>query len=550
MFYILPFLFLTLFPSSWKNNRRKIGFIVEQIGRFVFGVVYYFLMFYLFLLDKNPIVMFSAFAFVLIPLLIWDGIRLQNDRMSVVVVGVGILFAFVWLFMAFIYPFTWSKEKYELVKGTTVSEPQESVDITHIPVVPLKYAQYKGDKLLGSIQNYSYYAIGEYTIQKIDNHLYWVAPVEYQGYFASRKAGYTPGYIKVDAENENAEAVLVDKYKMVYTASAYFSNDVMRHVRKQYPDLILMEASFEPMEDGTPTFAVTYGHYYKYRNVDVVDGVIIVNPMTGEMKKYSIKDMPAYVDQVFPGYVAEDYNHFFGELKLGFWNSLFAQTGVHVPTTWETGNEVTGVFDANGEFQWFTDHTTADSSGASMVGYSLMDGRSGKFVYYNGANGFLNGSAAIEVVNKSFVKENWIGDQPVLYQIYGEETWVIPVLDGNGLYRELAIVHAKSGDIVHDKDKNVAFNKYKSILAKNGGKGVPTNVSDAKQVNGTVSRISIGTEQVFVLLQNQQKIFVMDLGAFPYSRFIKEGDQLEVEYADNNEVQVTVTKLINNSLKR
>lgn len=53
--------------------------------------------------------------------------------------------------------------------------------------------------------------------------------------------------------------------------------DLMRHVRKSFPDKILYDASFEPDEAGKPYFAVSSGRYAKYRSGKIVEGVILVD---------------------------------------------------------------------------------------------------------------------------------------------------------------------------------------------------------------------------------------------------------------------------------
>ena len=561
IFWLIPLLFLTLNPITWKknlNNDNRGMFIFIQVVRFIIGASYAFLINYLFLVDKTPTALYSHVSWIVGILLIVDFFLWSEEGSLLQIVNgvIGLVLVVSFLYMTIIYPHTIYGELFSLVQGEVKEERLESMDIEHIPVVPLEYAKYKGEKVLGQVKNYSFYEVGHYSKQKIDNELYWVAPIVFEGYFSSRKAGTIPGYIKVSAEDEKRQPELVTGYEMKYVPSAYFGNNLYRIVRKKYPEIVIMEASFEPDENGKPYYAVTYGHYKNYRNGHKVDGVIMFDPVTGKMKDYKMDEVPDFVDQTIPLDVAEDYNIYYGEYKHGFKNRFFTKRDIHSPTGWESGEEVVGVFGPNGRMYWFTDHTTSSNESTSMVGYSLMDARSGEFTYYIGSRGYLNGYAALEAVNKSFEKDKWFGTQPILYNIYGQDTWVIPVIDGNGLLRSISLVHAESGSVTYSSNKRKLFEQYKNMLATNQIKSdnIPTNISELKEIEGTVLRVEkISTPEgtiVKVLLIDSDKIFNIDGDLIPYSLFTKEGDRVSIKYIDNEESNVTVREFKNNTINK
>ncbi|MBB6218763.1 hypothetical protein HNQ80_004938 [Anaerosolibacter carboniphilus] len=555
LFLLIPLLFLNLNPAAWRENLQngnRTSFLIIQAIRFAAGVLYYLFIDYLLLVDQTVSGFVAYMALPLGILFIVDGFLLQGRNLVHGFTGVLVILFFFGA--TFIYPFTVYKDLYQIVDAQESNGKLENTDRNHIIVVPLQYAQYKGEKLLGQLNNYSFYDIGEYSIQKIDNQLYWVAPVEYGGYFASRKAQHVEAYLKISAEDMNATAELADGFKMKYIPSAYFGDHLYRRVRKQYPSLLLLEASFEPDENGKPYYAVSYGHYELYRRGSIVDGVILVDPENGEMKKYPKKDVPEFVDQIIPADVAYRHNIYYGEYKEGFMNRIFTHKGIHSPTQWDDGDEVVGIFSTDGRMQWFTDHTTLDNQSTSMVGFSMMDAKTGKLTYYTGAKGFLNGFAALEVVNKTFAKEAWSGVQPVLYSIYDQITWVVPVIDQNGLLRRIALVHGETGKIAYGENKKELFEVYKLMLATNQiqTNTIPTDLAVTKNVQGTVQRVSIlpdGDMTVKLLLHGQDKIFNANGKLFPYAAFTQSGDQVLLEYIDNDEVETTVKGFENLSLK-
>ncbi|AFH60411.1 hypothetical protein ACVNS2_06915 [Paenibacillus caseinilyticus] len=467
----------------------------------------------------------------------------------------GGLLMLLWLFLAFVYGITTADDKFQAAHAEVRDAKMEQIDIKHIPSVPKTFAKYKGDKMLGQVPNFSYYQMGDYSIQKIDNELVWVAPVEYNGFFKSLSANTVTAYVKISAEDENAPAELMSGYAMKYVPSGYFSGNIYRHIRADYPSAVLFEASFEPKDDGSPVYVVPYGHYEKYRNVPYVDGVFLVDPESGTIEQYGTDQVPAFVDQVIPASIADTYNTYFGKYKHGYLNTLFGKRDLHMPTTWEEGDEVVAVFDQEGNMSWFTDHTTLDETSKSLVGYSLINARSGKFTYYGGqtvsSSGLANGSAAINSVNKTFLKDQWTGASPTLYNIYGEETWFVPVTDGNGLLRELALVNAKNPQILaHHKNKASAFASYKNLLVSFGsGQMDPTGSAQQKEIQGRIVRVSFVSEgadlRVKWMMDNSDKVFVVLESQYPYAGFLQAGDQVRVQYVDTEELVVTASKVTN-----
>ncbi|MCZ8522533.1 MULTISPECIES: hypothetical protein [Paenibacillus] len=467
----------------------------------------------------------------------------------------GALLMAAWLFMVFLYPIGTADDKFAAAQAEVKDAKMEQIDIKHIPSVPKAYAKYKGDKMLGQVPNFSFYQMGDYSIQKIDDELVWVAPIEYNGFFKSINAGAVTAYVKISAEDENAPAELLSGYEMKYVPSGYFSGNIYRHIRANYPYAVLYEASFEPKDNGAPVYVVPYGHYEKFRQVSLVDGVFLVDPESGAVEQYPMDRVPAFVDQVVPVAIADAYNTYFGKYKHGFLNSLIGKRDLHMPTTWEDGDEVVAVFDQDGNMSWFTDHTTLDETSKSLVGYSLINARTGKFTYYGGKNvsssGLANGNAAINSVNKTFLKDQWVGTSPTLYNIYGEDTWFVPVIDGNGLLRELALVNARNPQILaHHKIKSTAFGSYKNLLVSSGsGQTDPTNAAQQKEIQGSIVRVFHASEgadlRVKWMMENSDKVFVVLESQYPYAGFLQPGDRVQVQYVDTEELVVTASKVTN-----
>lgn len=83
------------------------------------------------------------------------------------------------------------------------------------------------------------------------------------------------------------------------------------------------------MDDkGNPYYvATTYKPKFMLSSNDPT-GAILLNAVTGETKRYDLKDIPDWVDRVFSAdnviSRVDDYYTY----QKGFWNTVFSQTGV------------------------------------------------------------------------------------------------------------------------------------------------------------------------------------------------------------------------------
>ncbi|PKG25134.1 hypothetical protein [Niallia nealsonii] len=556
MLYLFALLALTLNPFVWIAYYKKRSFIYFQIFRVTFGL------FFLFILDYIQLIDYSTEALIKFGLLYMAFFFLcdliyPHVKGYFIFGSLAILFLLISAYLQFVYPYTIANDKYEFVvkKTTVASREKESMDEKHIAVVPESYARYRSEKKLGELAHSSYYDLGDSTLQKIDGELFWVTPIEYTGFFKWTKGKDVPGYIKMSAEDENKDAVLV-KAAMKYVPSAYFQEDLKRLVRSKYKHTILLEASFEPDDQDNPYYVLPYGDYNKFRQMVDIKGIYVVNPQTGDIQNYLLNNIPEYIDHVIPTSVAEDWNEWYGKYVHGFWNTIFSKEDIISPTKWEDINEVNGVFNKDLQLNWFTDFTRSKSGSGSMVGYSMMNARTGKLTFYTDANGSLNGKAAINVAEKTFRAEKYEAGTPLLYTIYGQFTWVVPLMDSNSVLREMMLVNAKDEKIYsHSNAKAKLFNDYKYALATQlkDDKSIPTDIANKKKTAGKISYVYKAEEtnstMVKFMLSGQNKIFQVSSTDFPYSIFIEKGMNVSIDYIDTEELVVSVDSLTIESLQ-
>ncbi|MCQ6341177.1 DUF3981 domain-containing protein [Bacillus cereus] len=422
-------------------------------------------------------------------------------------------------YFGYLHDIVISQKKYDSVVKIEkdISEPFTENDQPF--TVPPKTAENKMKKVFGDIPKVAYFELGELTPQMVNGEALYVAPIEVSGFFKARKAETIPGYVTMSGTNPDAEAKLHLGYKMKYVPSMFFGNNLERVVRQAEPNLIFK---------GKPKFEVD-----------------------------DKGKAPKFVDGVLNHETASTLNTYFGKYIHGFWNTKFSQTDMKIPTEWGTKEGVTPIFGKDGTLYYFTDFTSPKEGVDSALGYSLVDARTGKLYYYNGkeVKGIMDGSAATEVVDNSFKREKWHGTMPVIYNVYGKPAWIIPVVDDGGLVRAHTVVYAANAKIfATGSTQKEALENYKNVMSGNGDTFRPTSTGKEAQKEGIVQRVykekSGENTIVYVLLENEQKVFMIPVKKFPYAMFTEVGDPIQITYLDTGETMASVSKFTNSNVKK
>ncbi|TMW72950.1 type II secretion system protein M [Alteribacter natronophilus] len=551
---------LGLWGKALKNRNAARAFLAENVLRYVTGVIVSFFIFYVGLIDFTWHGILNSFAVIIILNLIlsatasfyyYDRKVTWSNRAAFTL---GCLAAVGMAYMWLIYPMQTASDRHALPQAETEVEVMESADEENIRVVPYGNARYRSEIVFGDLDNSARYHLGESSIQTIDDELFWVSPIEFDGFFRWLTTDHVPGYIKISAEDPNDQAELVSEYEMSYVPSAYFGSNAKRMVRQEHEDIIIVSESFEPDDDGHPYYVFSYGYYEFFRHGNKADGVVVLDAVTGEMERYSLEDMPEFIDQGVAEQTALNYATWYGQYGGGFINRFIGRDGVTEPRR----DEMIGVFGAEREMYWFVDHERPRGSGNTMVGFSMVNARTGEMTYYGGqeARGILNGNAARDRVDRAFERERWVGTQPVLYSIYGQYTWVVPVVDRNNGFQKIALVHADSGRVVSADSRREVFNEYQNLLATglDPDMDIPTDLADEVEETLTVERVTQSTDEggtiVMILFEERNQIFTVPVNRSQLALFIEPGDELLVEYIDTGENMIAIQNYSNLSLNR
>ena len=416
----------------------------------------------------------------------------------------------------------------DLVGATTSTSGAPAADPRHVRVVPEESAIFAGEKVVGQLG--AYYRVGTYNVQSDNGRLVWVAPLDFQGAVQWLSRRTSPGLVIVDAENPDAPAELRARAPLRYVPSALLNANLRRHVWLRYGTELLLEETLQLDAQGNPRYLVTLGRPTIGWSGEKVTAVVIVDPATGAMERIPRADfdrLPKWVSRVYPPDVVVEYNDWFGRYVHGWWNAAITKRDVHLPAR----DDVFGILLADGRFVWFVDHTSPNRTDASMTGFTYTDSRTGALTYYTSSGGEYNSKAAEDAVggNPIIKQGRLLPTQPVLYVLFGQNTWVVPAVADNGKFQTLALVQAAGGHVVvgstaASSSAEDAFASYRAFLGDRtaGGAGTP-------RVSGTIDRFAYSAGRVWFTLHGRHGVFTIVDPAGPDVLLARPGDRVTFE---------------------
>jgi hypothetical protein len=431
-------------------------------------------------------------------------------------------------------------------KRTFTSDVQ-AIDITQVPIVDKSFAALLADKMLGEKPDLgSQVTLGDPTIQKVNNKLVWVVPLEHSGFFKwlSNSSG-TPGYIMVSATNPR-DVTYINKYPIKYQPNAYFLDNLERHVRFNGGLFTgITDYSFEIDDGGIPYWVVTTYKNLAGYSLQEADGVLIVDAATGNETKYSINNIPKWVDRVQPEeYVATQLNNQ-GQYVHGIFN--FSNKDKY-----QTSDNHAIIYNA-GRCYYFTVLTSVGSD-ESSIGFMLVDMVTKKPYLYqiSGATEY----AAQKSAEGKVQNLRYSASYPLITNVEGVPTYFMTLKDDAGLVKQYAFVSVKDITTVGTGDtvKN-AMDNYDSYLRSNSS---PVNIDTSGKklvITGTVDRIASeindgNTVYKLILKEQPDKIYTAVANISNMLALTKDGDKVNITYIETKNTIIEVSAYENTTISQ
>ncbi len=393
-------------------------------------------------------------------------------------------------------------------------------------------AEKLGNREIGSLSGVvSQYDVSEYTQIDYEGTPVKVSALRYAGFFKyySNQDSGVPGYVVVNPVSMEADYVALDE-GMKYVPSAYFSHDLSRHIRFAYPTVIFGNEHFEIDEEGNPWYiASTYEHTIGLFGGTQVNGIILVNPITGEMQKLSVEEVPQWVDVVFPGDLICDQYNDYAQLQNGFWNSVFGQVGARKVTEYTGADEDSysdyGYISKDGDI-WIYTGVTSLNSDSSNIGFLMSNERTEETIFITcpGADEFSAMAAAEGEVQEKGYEASF----PSLILIDGKPTYIMVLKDSGGLVKMYACVNVEQYNIVVTaSSQEEVIAKYRSTVGSEEITDEVTDTSDWATVTVTVV-----TKETIVVEGNTYLYIVDENGNTYHAKYIDVLDMLTVGEGD------------------
>jgi hypothetical protein len=323
----------------------------------------------------------------------------------------------------------------------------QMADTEHIRLISEANARFYMERVLGDRGTLQ--ELDDLTIQAIDGEIYWVAPLQPNGYWRYNRQlvdgrNATDGYVIFSAEDpsDEPELVLVER-GLQCTMGAYWENNLIRRIRMESDNrrYQLRETSFELRDgDHRPFYAVTATETAIGSIAYAVRGVYLVDAVTCEVEFHPVGEIPEWIDRVYPQSTVRNHIRQWGMYAQNPRWMNWAEEGRRKMTgsTNAEGNLVEHAsnpwlnFGADGQAYWWTGITNARTG--NLTGFMQVNARTGDTTFYHrdGGHDEDDAMAKCNTVFSNLIPGDRRVQWPTFYLIDGLPTYVMQVTESNG----------------------------------------------------------------------------------------------------------------------
>ena len=421
------------------------------------------------------------------------------------------------------------RDQIQITSSNEFNAQFDAIELEKIPLVDQNTAQQLGDKQIGRVQGLgSQFDINdEYILINQKDNVYRVSPLEYQDsikWFQNREKGI-PGYVRVNVTDASDVKLIELSEGIKYAPSAFLSEDLMRHVRFKYRTEIFDATSFEIDDEDNPFYVISViepeiGWFGGWDT----SSVITVDAVNGDMQKYAIEEMPAWVDRAQSARIAWYQIDNWGYYVNGWINTLFGQKDM-IQTT-DGFNYVS----IDGQTHIFSGLTSVGAD-RSIVGFALINLRTKEASYIK-----IGGADELSAMNSATGQVqhlNYESTFPVLLNVDGFPTYFMALKDYEGLVKLYAMVSVQDYAVVgvgaSVEEARVTYLKQ----LKDGGQIVDLPI-DQFWIDGTVLDIKEvvidGTSVYYLMIEGQSGLFIVSSKTSVEASLTKVGDEVSLTY--------------------
>ena len=435
------------------------------------------------------------------------------------------------------------------IEDGNFTEEIANSNINNLAVVDVDTAERLGDRTLASLDNPSWYDVdNEYNLILYNDTQYRISPINYGGFFKYTKASSAgiPGYVLVNAVTQEAELVTLEN-PIKYSPSAFFSYDLFRHLRNQYPSYVFGKSFFEIDDNGNPYWITSV----KTTNIGFWGGktensFIITDACTGESQEYTVSNLPNWVDHAFDLDYLMKMVYYNFEYVNGFIN--FSATGINRTSYYYRDDEegFTGyntTLSSDG-IVFYTGVTPANAA-ESIVGFILANPRTGVVKFYSctGAEESSAQAAAQGLVQNL----GYVATFPTIVNIDGLPTYFMVLKDNAGLIQRYAFSNVQNyshTDQARTVEEALALYRQEVGLSSDSveTEDVNTNGIDTSQVQSTTGAITFlvtaeidGNTYFYFTLAEDSNLYMSSIKNSNRQVLLQVGTTVTIEFAPTAE---------------
>ncbi len=425
------------------------------------------------------------------------------------------------------------------VETGNFTEEINEVNFTTLPLLDKNSSEKLGDRVMGQMKELvsQFYVSDQYTQINYNNEILRVTPLEYADiikWFSNRKKG-VQGYITVNSVSGESELKRLNK-GMKYMPSAHFNENLYRKLRFKYPTLVFGDSKFEIDNDGNP-FWIT--PIYKYTGVGLktrVTGVIILDPITGDSKKYDIKNVPTWVDNAYDANLIIEQVDNWGTYKGGYLNSIFGQKNV-VNTT-----DGYNYLAMNDDIYLYTGITSVLAD-ESNLGFILSNMRTGQTRYYEVAG--AEEYSAMASAEGQVQQMNYTSTFPLLINLNNKPTYLVSLKDAAGLVKMYGFVDVQDYQKVVVTDASKGIEIAAQNYLENYASDIGEDLLIKKDISiKTIKNATKNGNTFYYIVDTDDKKYIASINLSDNLPFINNGDKLTIGYYKESEI-IEIAKIIN-----
>jgi len=452
----------------------------------------------------------------------------------IIVIGMGIINFFVSpLFNARSY-----SKRITINESGNFTNDIEKVNFKSLPLLDRESSEKLGDRVMGQMKDLvsQFYVSNQYTQINYNNDILRVTPLEYADlikWFSNKKEGIK-GYITVNSVDGESNLQKLEK-GMKYMPSAYFNENLKRKLRFDYPTTIFGNSKFEIDNNNNPYWITPT---YKYTGIGLktkVTGVVILDPITGNTKKYNINEVPTWVDNAYDANLIIEQVDNWGTYKEGFINSIFGQKNV-VNTT-----EGYNYLAMNDDIYLYTGITSVLSD-ESNLGFILTNMRTGDTTFYEvpGAEEY----SAMASAEGQVQQMKYTSTFPLLINLNNKPTYLVSLKDAAGLVKMYGFIDVENYQkvVVTDVSKGI------EVAAQNYLNSFDEEISEEVLIKKEIKIKKINEvvksgNTYYYILDNDSNKYKISIDISDNLPFLSTGDIINVGYYNSEGEIIEIVKI-------